>query len=81
LRGEALLWEAEQNYPTDPDWLRRRFLEPVEAEYRAILAALKKRKPDLAALSKRFQDAQARDHFGSELGRQTRARLLAAGRG
>ena len=81
LRGEAVVWEAEQVYPTEPDWLRRRFLEPVEVEYRAILAALKKRKPDLAALSKRFQEAHARDHFGSELGRQTRAKLLAAGKG
>jgi hypothetical protein len=81
LQGEAVVWEAEQLYATDPDWLRRQFLEPVEVEYRAILAALKKRKPELAALSKRFQEAQARDHFGSELGRQTRARLLAAGRG
>jgi hypothetical protein len=81
LQGEAILWQAEQLYATDPDWLRRQFLEPVEAEYRAILAALKKRKPDLAALSKRFQEAQARDHFASELGRQTRTKLLAAGRG
>ncbi|MDB5391741.1 MAG: hypothetical protein JWM11_7387 [Planctomycetaceae bacterium] len=81
LRGEALLWEADQIYATDPDSLRLRFVEPVEAEYREILAALKGKDRDLAALSKRFQDVQVRDYFASELGRQTRKKLLAAGGG
>jgi hypothetical protein len=81
LQGEAMLWQAEQLYATDTEALRRQFLEPVEAEYREILAALKKKGRDLEALSKRFQEVQARDHFASELGRQTREKLLAAGAG
>lgn len=81
LKGEALLWAAEQLYATDADSLRRQFLEPVEAEYRQILAALQKKDCDLASLSKRFLDTQARDYFVSELGRQTRDKLLAAGGG
>jgi hypothetical protein len=79
--GEALVWEAEQLYATDPESLRRQFLEPVEGEYRDILAGLKKKDRDLGALSKRFQEVQARDFFASALGRQTRAKLLAAGSG
>lgn len=79
LKGEAMLWESEQFYATDPESLRRQFTEPVETEYREIMAALKKKGRDLAALSQRFQAAQARDYFASELGRQTRDKLLAAG--
>ena len=81
LHGEAMVWEAEQLYATDPESLRRQFLEPVEAEYREILSALRKKDRDLGALSKSFQEVQARDYFASELGRKTRDKLLAAGSG
>lgn len=81
LKGDAMLWEAEQLYATDTEMLKRQFTEPIEAEYREIRAALKKKGRDLAALSKRFQETQARDYFTSELGRQTRKKLLTAGGG
>ena len=81
LKGDAMLWEGEQLYATDAEALRRQFMEPVEAEYREILRALKKKGRDWATLSKRFQETQARDYFTSELGRQTREKLLAAGGG
>lgn len=77
LQGEAMLWEAEQVYATTADALQRQFVEPVESEYRAILAALKKRERDLPALSKRFQLALAKDYFPSELSQQVRDMLLA----
>jgi DNA-binding transcriptional regulator PaaX len=78
LNGDAVLWQADQLYATDADALRRQFVETVETEYRNILAALKKKNQDLADLSKRFQQAQARDYFASPLGPQLRERLLAA---
>lgn len=81
LQGEASLWAAEQLYATDANALRRQFIEPVEAEYRDILAALKKKDRDLSVLSKRFQEAQAKDYFSSPVGLKTREKLLAAGRG
>ncbi len=76
LGGQVDLWEAEQLYATDPEALRKEFIESVEVEYREILAALKKRKRDLVALSKRFQQAAARDYFTSVLGEKVRERLL-----
>lgn len=79
LKGDSLLWEAEQLYATDADALKRQFTEPLDREYREILTALKKRGRDLAMLSKRYQEAQARDYFGSMLGRQVRDKLLSAG--
>lgn len=74
-----MLWEAEQLYATNPETVRRQFTKPVETEYREIMSALKKKGCDLAALSQRFQAAQARDYFASELSRQTRDKLLAGG--
>ena len=76
LKGDAMLWDADQLYATDADELRRQFVQPVEAEYREILAALKKKPRDLPTLSKRFQQAQGRDYFTSPLGQQVRDRLL-----
>lgn len=76
LKGEAVLLDATQLYATDNDALRRQFIEPVEVEYREILAALKKKGRDLPTLSKRFQQTQARDYFASSLGQQVRSRLL-----
>jgi hypothetical protein len=81
LEGEAILWSAEQLYATDSEALRGQFIEPVEAEYKSILTALRKRNPDLAALSKRFQDVIARDYFAVDLGRQVRKRLLSSDKG
>ena len=78
LGGQSYLWEAEQIYSTDTQTLRNAFIETVEAEYREILAALKKKKRDLAELSKRFQQARSRDYFGSALGQEVRERLLSA---
>lgn len=79
LKGDSVLWEAEQLYATDVDALKKQFIEPLEREYREILAALKKKGRDLAVLSKRYQQAHARDYFGSTLGRQVRDKLLAMG--
>ena len=76
LKGDVVLWDADQLYATDVNALRRQFVEPLEAEYREILAALKKKARDLPTLSKRFQQAQVRDYFASPLGQQLRDRLL-----
>jgi hypothetical protein len=79
LKGEAMLWEADQLYATDADTLERQFTEPVESEYREMLAALKKKGCDLASLSKQYQEVQTRDYFGSRLGLEVREKLLSAG--
>ncbi len=81
LQGEAVLWEAAQLYATDLEALRQQFVDPIEVEYHEILAALKKKDRDLAALSQRFQEAQLRDYFKSDLGQKTRDKLLSFGRG
>lgn len=77
LNGEAHLWEADQLYSTEPDSLQRQFVDLVEAEYKSILAELKKKGHDLETLSKMYQAAASRDFFGSKLGRKVRDKLIA----
>ncbi|MBL8818453.1 MAG: hypothetical protein JNL58_20670 [Planctomyces sp.] len=79
LGGEAVLYDADQVYASDPEALREQYCELVDTEYREILAALKKKDCDLNALSKRFQNVRTRDYFNSDLGRKTRESLLSAG--
>lgn len=78
MKGEAMLWSAAHLEARDTDALQQQFTELVESEYRDILATLKKKDRDLQSLSKRFQDVQSRDYFGSPLGELTRARLVKA---
>src|SRR5258708_7773202 len=78
LGGDVNLWEAEQVYAADSQALVHQFVAPVDAEYRKILDALKRKGRDLAALSKRYQEAFSRDYFHSRLGQQVREKLLGA---
>ena len=78
LGGEATLWESRLLSAGMEGRMTARFNEPVEAEYRAILRELKKKRPDLASLSKRYQQIQARDYFHLEPGKKVRAALVAA---
>ena len=77
LGGESTLWESRMIGGQERR-LVEAFSEPVEAAYREILAAIKKREPDLAALGRRYQAALAQDYFRSELGPRVRQALLSA---
>lgn len=78
MGGEAALWRATSLSSRQDATLVKRFSEPVAKAYRDILAALRKAHPDLAALSRKFQQVQAGDHFGGGLAAQVRRRLVAA---
>jgi hypothetical protein len=79
--GEALVWEAQLAPPGRAQSLVQQFQSQVEGSYGEILAALTRRSPDLAALSRRYQQARSQDFFNSPLGDQVRAALLAAQEG
>jgi len=76
--GEASVWEAHLTLAGQDEALVRQFLAQVETAYRAQLADLDGADPDLAALSRRYQQARGQDYFGSALGQQVRAALLRA---
>lgn len=78
LGGEATLWTSDLIYEQQATPLAEAFAAQTDAEYREILSALKRKRPDLKALALQYQQAQARDYFQSSLGRQVHERLLKA---
>ncbi len=77
--GDAMLWEASLCLDDRDKELVRQFLAEVDSAYTDILADLGQADADLAALSKRYQQARLRDYFRSPLGERVRAALLSAG--
>jgi hypothetical protein len=78
LGGEATLWEAQLALPVSEEILIQLFTQQVKTEYQAILTALATPAADLTALARRYQQAQAHDHFAIPLGHQVRTALLTA---
>jgi hypothetical protein len=78
LHGDATLWEGTLTLEAQEQTFVRRFEQDVKTAYAAILAELKGKGPDLGALSRRFQEIQARDFLQSKLGHQVRQALLQA---
>jgi hypothetical protein len=77
--GDALLWEASSCLDGRDGELVRQFLAQVDGVYADVLADLEQPDADLAALSKRYQQARLQDYFRSPLGERVRQALLAAG--
>jgi hypothetical protein len=78
LGGEVSLFESNLLTSNATPTLRDRFDEPVRIAYDEILVALKKDKPNLIALSKKYQQVKSRDFFECPLGDKVRTKLLAA---
>ena len=78
LGGEALVWRGLLCLDGQDRALEEQFLARVDALYAEILAALAQPEPDLALLSRRYQQARAQDFFNSPLGQRAREALLAA---
>lgn len=79
LGGEALLWRASLGMDGQDAALVRQFVEQVDTVYREILAGLELPDAELAALSKRFQQARTQDYFNSPLASHVREALVRAG--
>jgi DNA-binding transcriptional regulator PaaX len=78
MDGEVSLWESRHLLDGQEAQLVKQFHEMVEGSYRQILAALKRKRPDLAALVREYKQVLAHDYFRCELGEQAREALLAA---
>ena len=74
--GEASLFDTDLLMTSAKPSLHERFDEPVRQAYQGILDALKRPKPDLAELSKKYQQTKSRDFFQCPLGERARAKLL-----
>ncbi|HUE74255.1 MAG TPA: Chromate resistance protein ChrB [Pirellulaceae bacterium] len=76
--GEVSLFTSQVVPAQQQAALQEQFEAPVREAYSKILAALKHRTPDLPALSKRYQQLKAQDHFQCPLGEKVRQKLLSA---
>ena len=76
--GQAAVWESRAVSDGQDDLLIARFREAVQQPYRKILAALRRRRPDIAALSRRYRQVLAQDYFPGELRKQVRDAIVAA---
>ena len=73
-----MLFQSQLVFATDGPSLREQFEAPVRAAYEEILEGLKRRKPDLATLSKKYQQTKDQDYFQCELAERVRKKLLSA---
>ncbi|MCI0333254.1 MAG: ChrB protein [Planctomycetes bacterium] len=78
LGGEVSVFDSELLMTSAEPTLRERFEGPVRDAYQEILETLKRGKPDLAALSKKYQQTKAHDFFQCPLGDRVRDKLVAA---
>jgi hypothetical protein len=79
LDGQATVWESLLTIGIDEEKLIAQFTEAVDTQYAPILAGLKKKNRDLAALSRQYQQARTQDYFDSAMGRRVRDALAANG--
>jgi len=78
LGGEAHLWESRLLLNGQAEALIQQFQAGVNEAYQEILEELSQEKPDLLALSRKYQQVRAQDYFHSELGQKVRVRLMSA---
>jgi DNA-binding transcriptional regulator PaaX len=78
LDGDATVWESRLTLAADEQKLVSQFTGTIDSQYREILAALKDKDPDLAALSRRYQQVRGQDYFNSDAGQRVHNALAAA---
>lgn len=78
--GSASVWISQATLEGQDKVLEQAFLELVEPQYQALLLELEAENPDLAAISKRYQQIKAVDHLKSKLGATVRNALELKGK-
>jgi DNA-binding transcriptional regulator PaaX len=76
MGGQAHVWRSSSFFEAQDDSLIGQFIELADAEYHKLLKDMNKKNPDMAELSRRYQQVSAGDYFHSEIGGQVRGKLL-----
>ena len=76
MRGDAYLWHSNLFLEAHEDPLVHQFMEQVDSSYKELLKKINKKNPDLAEISREYQQIAGRDYFNSEPGKQVREKLL-----
>jgi hypothetical protein len=76
MDGQAYVWRSNSFFEAQDDSLVDQFIGLVDIEYGKLLKKTNKKKPDMAELSRRYQQISIGDYFHSEVGKQLREKLL-----
>ena len=76
MKGDAYLWRSNLFYDAHEASLMDQFMEQVDSLFKELLKKIKKKNPDLAELSREYQQIAGRDYFNSAFGKQVREKLL-----
>jgi hypothetical protein len=76
MKGQAHVWRSNSFFEAQDDSLTSQFIELVDIEYHKLLTDMNKKNPDMAELSRRYQQVSAGDYFHSEIGALVREKLL-----
>jgi hypothetical protein len=79
LGGEATLFVSDMDGERQRAELVKAFSAKVDESYKEIIAQLRKKNPDLAALARKYQQALSQDYFQSALADKVRKALLTKG--
>jgi hypothetical protein len=79
LGGEATVFVAKLDGERQQAGLVKEFCATVDDAYKEISAQLRRKNPDLKALTRRYQQTLAQDYFRSKLGDKVRRPLLDQG--
>jgi hypothetical protein len=75
--GEAYLWRSNLVLGLHDEALISKFNRQVDQEFKKLQKEMTKKNPDLAKLSRQYQQISAGDYFHSEVGQKVRQQLLA----
>ena len=76
MKGDAYLWRSNLFYDAHEASLMDQFMEQVDSLFKELLKKINKKNPDLAELSREYQQIAGRDYFNSAFGKQVREKLL-----
>jgi len=76
MKGDAYLWRSSLFFENQEDSFVNQFVEQVGRSYKELFKKINKKNPDMAELSREYQQIVGRDYFNSEFGKQVREKLL-----
>jgi hypothetical protein len=75
--GEAYLWKSSLVLGLHDEALISKFNEQVDREFKKLQKEMNIKNPDLAKLSRQYQQISTGDYFHTDLGQEVRKQLLA----
>jgi len=76
LKGDAYLWRSDSFFEGQENSLVEKFTKQTDKSYEVLLKRINGKNPDLAELSRQYQQIANGDYFHSRLGKQAVEKLI-----